>query len=62
MSKSAFVLDLTTLGNGISRVTLGGGARDLELPESEWPGGIEGTAAGRVDGPDPGFVPGREVG
>lgn len=43
MSKSAFVLDLTTLGNGISRVTLDGGARDLELPESEWPGGIEGT-------------------
>jgi uncharacterized protein len=43
MSKSAFVLDLTTLGNGLSRVTLDGGARDLELSESEWPGGIEGT-------------------
>jgi uncharacterized protein len=43
MSKSAFVLDLTTLRNGVSRVTVDGGARDLELPESLWPGRIEGA-------------------
>ncbi len=43
MSKSAFVLDLSMLRNGVSREILDGGARDLDLPESEWPGGIEGV-------------------
>ncbi len=43
MSRSAFILDLTTLRGGFSQVAVETGARDLDLSESEWPGGIKGT-------------------
>jgi uncharacterized protein len=43
MSKSAFNLDLTTLRNGLSLVAVETGAKDLDLSEAEWPGGIRGT-------------------
>jgi len=43
MSKSAFNLDLTTLRNGLSQVAVETGAKDLDLSEAEWPGGIRGT-------------------
>ena len=43
MSRSAFILDLTTLRNGLSQVAVDAGARDLDLSESEWPEGVKGT-------------------
>ena len=40
---SAFTLDLTALRNGLTQVALETGAKDLDLSESGWPGGIRGT-------------------
>ena len=40
---SAFTLDLSTLPDGLSRVTEESGARGLGRPEQEWPGPILGT-------------------
>jgi uncharacterized protein len=40
---SAFILDLTTLRNGLSQVAVETGAQDLDLPVAEWPGAIRGT-------------------
>ena len=40
---SSFTLDLSSLPDGLSRVTEESGARGLDLPEQEWPGPILGT-------------------
>lgn len=40
---SAFTLDLTTLGSGLTQVVLEAEAKDLDLPEGGWPGRIRGT-------------------
>ncbi len=43
MSGTVFNLDLTTLRDGLSRVAVDAGARDLGLSESEWPGRVTGA-------------------
>ncbi len=38
---SGFIINLATVSQGRSRVEARAAAKDLELPEAEWPGGVQ---------------------